>query len=216
MSVLLSYDELRDSINDRTAEIENRLDDVPPEELRDLMRDLLTERKLVIEEVDELRESRYGWTNRIHQRTNSMKLMISNLDEETYNLLQAKASRLGLEGGTFLNELMHQASFKSGDGGLPELSSKDIKHLMRDAGYIKVEHLTHMHVTSKDLEDLEHRIKFSHIKRVEFDKEIDVDLFNNKVKSINHCGTVVFPAGFSRLHAFAKAAYCREYIFQAD
>jgi len=214
MSQLYSYEALRDRINDSLDTIQLGFDDLSNDEMRSLLRDLISERKIMVEEIDELRESRYGWINHANKHIHSMKLLLSNLDDETYNNLKAKASRLGVEEGQLLNELMKQAIAKPQNRGLPELSSKDISHLKKkDTGYITIQHIPELMVTRKDLEDTTHRVKFAHIGKLEFNLDIDKDLFYQKVKNIHHCGRISIPTKISKLLVYAKAGYCREYKF---
>ena len=213
MSQLYSYEALRDRINDSLDTIQLGFDDLSNDEMRSLLRDLISERKIMVEEIDELRESRYGWINHANKHIHSMKLLLSNLDDETYNNLKAKASRLGIEEGQLLNELMKQAIAKHQNGDLPKLSSKDISHLKKDTGYITIQHIPELIVTRKDLEDTTHRVKFAHIGKLEFNVDIDKDLFYQKVKNIHHCGRISIPTKISKLLVYAKAGYCREYKF---
>lgn len=64
-AVLLSYEKLWNEITDRIKELKHRIDseNMTVEELTDILGSLLTERELMIEEIDELREARYGWMN---------------------------------------------------------------------------------------------------------------------------------------------------------
>ncbi len=213
MSQLYSYEALRDRINDRLNTIQLGVDELSHDDMSSLLKELILERKIMVEEIDELRESRYGWIDHANNRIHSMKLLLSNLDDETYNNLKAKASRLGIEDGRLLNELMKQAIAKPPNGGLPELSSRDISHLKKDTGYITIQHIPELIVTRKDLEDTTHRVKFAHIGKLEFNLDIDKDLFYQKVKNINHCGRISIPTKISKLLVYAKAGYCREYKF---
>ena len=213
MSQLYSYEALRDRINDRLNTIQLGVDELSHDEMSSLLKELILERKIMVEEIDELRESRYGWIDHANNRIHSMKLLLSNLDDETYNNLKAKASRLGIEDGRLLNELMKQAIAKPPNAGFPELSSRDISHLKKDTGYITIQHIPELLVTRKDLEDTAHRVKFAHIGKLEFNLDIDKDLFYQKVKNINHCGIISIPTKISKLLVYAKAGYCREYKF---
>ena len=213
MSQLYSYEELRDQLNNRLDKLQSGLDELDINELRHLLNDLISERRIMIEEIDELRESRYGWISHANNRINSMKLLMSNLDDETYNNLQAKASRLGVEDGRLLNELMLQVLAKPQVEGLPELSSKDLSHLIKETGHITIQHMPELTVTRKDLENSSYRVKFSHIKYLQFEADIDKELFYQKVKNINHCGRISIPSTISKLIAYAKAGHCKEYEF---
>ena len=216
MAELLNYEELRDSINNRTTDLNSKLDTMPLDMLRGLLRDLLAERRLVIDEVDEIRESRNRYLQDIRSYVNSMSLMVSDINDESYNMLQSKASRLGLTPGRLLNELMWKASLKSERGRLPEISSGDMIHLRRDESVIKIQHLPSIKVSREDLEKVDHKVKFAHIKAIEFNQDVDVELFNMKVKAVNHCRKVVFPPGVGKLLAYAKAGFCREYVFNEN
>jgi len=213
MSQLYSYEMLRDSINDSLEKMQSRLDELNNNEMISLIRDLISERKLIIEEIDELRESRYGWINHANNRVQSMKLMLSWLDEGVYNNLQSKASSLGIEDGKLLNELMRQALAKSQNEDFPELSAKDIAYLRKGEGHISIEHLSELVVSRKDLEESKYRVKFAYIDDLKFEADIDNELFYKKVKGISHCGRVKLPTNISKLLVYAKACFCREYEF---
>jgi len=63
---------------------------------------------MIVEEIDELRETRYGWVSEVYNYSKGMKLRLSELDEETYNHLESAASRLHVGVGRLLNEMMEK------------------------------------------------------------------------------------------------------------
>lgn len=217
-AVLLSYEKLRNEITDRIKELKHRIasENMTVEELGDILGSLLTERELMIEEIDELREARYGWMNDSFRYNDSMKLMLSELNEETYNNLSSLASKLNISIGSLLNEMMSQVIQKKDlkQDGFPTLSSKDLSHLWNKKERTwKVSHHRNLVVTQTDLEKMGTRVKFSHINTLIFDSSIQVSQFHEKVKSITHCGTVKFPTGFSKLLAYAKSRQCNFFEF---
>jgi len=218
--MLLSYQGLRDEITGRIGDARSRLerDGMPADEMRGLLSDLLREREMIVEEVDDLREARYGWVSEGQSYRESMKLMLSELDERAYNDLESTASRLNLSVGRLLNEMMGKAVEKRDDASteLPTLSSEDLSHLRREREEsIKINHVGELVVDRGDLEELSYRVRFSHIRSLEFDPTVDEGLFHEKVKGISHCSLVRFPEGFSRLLAYAKSSYCSSYEFVA-
>ena len=80
---------------------------------------------------------------------------------------------------------------------------------------MKVGHVKELTVDRGDLAELEPRVRFSHVERLEFDATVDEGLFHEKVKGISHCGLVRFPEGFSKLLVFAKSSFCSGYEFVA-
>ena len=218
--MLLSYQGLRDEITREIGENRTRLEreELSADEMRGLLSDLLREREMIVEEVDDLREQRYGWVSEARSYRDSMKLMLSEVDEGAYNDLESAASRLNVSVGRLLNEMMGKAVGKAGDAstGLPTLSSEDLSHLHEEReDSVKVNHVGELVVDRGDLAELSARVRFSHIKRLEFHPSVDEGLFNEKVKGISHCGLVRFPEGFSRLLAYAKSSYCSNYEFVA-
>lgn len=218
--MLLSYQGLRDEITGEIEGSRSRLErgELSPDEMRGLLSDLLRERAMIIEEVDDLREQRYGWVSEAWSRRDSMKLMLSELDEKAYNDLESVASRLNVSVGRLLNEMMGKALEKGGDASteIPTLSSGDISHLHEaDEVSVKINHVGELMVDRGDLAELSARVRFSHIKRLEFHPSVDEGLFHEKVKGISHCGLVRFPQGFSKLLAYAKSSYCSGYEFIA-
>lgn len=218
--MLLSYERLRDEITGEIEESRSRLErgELSADEMRGLLFDLLRERTMIVEEVDDLREQRYGWVSDARSYRDSMKLMLSELDEKAHNDLESAASRLNVSVGQLLNEMMGKAVEKRGEAstGIPTLSSGDLSHLHEERGdYVNVNHIGELTVDRGDLAELRPRVRFSHIKRLEFHPSVDEGMFHEKVKGISHCGLVRFPEGFSKLLAFAKSSHCESYEFVA-
>ena len=218
--MLLSYQGLRDEVSREIEGCRSRLErgELSPDEMRGLLLGLLREREMIVEEVDDLREARYGWIFEAQGRRDSMKLMLSEMDEKAYNDLNSVASRLKVDAGRLLSELMAKAVGKAGDAsaGLPTLSSGDISHLFKERdGSVKVNHVGELTVDRGDLAELRPQVRFSHIGRLEFDHTVDQGLFHEKVRGISHCGLVKFPEGFSKLLAYAKSSYCDGIEFAA-
>ncbi|MCW4038577.1 MAG: hypothetical protein NWF13_07585 [Candidatus Bathyarchaeota archaeon] len=220
-ALLLSYERLRNEITGRIEELKHRIasENMTVEELRDILGNLLTERELMIEEIDELREARYGWVIDCVRYRDSMKLMLSELNEETYNNLSSLASKLDIGIGSLLNEMMSQVIQKKDPAqrGLPTLSSNDLSYLGKKKE--KTWNVSHHHnlvVTQMDFEEVDTRVKFSHIDTLVFDSSIQMSQFHEKVKSINHCGTVKLPRGFSKLLVYAKSNRCTFFEFTPE
>lgn len=215
--MLLSYQGLRDEITGKIGETRLRLErgEMSADEMRGLLSDLLRERDMIVEEVDDLREARYGWVSEAQSYRDSMKLMLSGVDEGAYNDLESTASRLNLSVGRLLNEMMEKAVEKRDDSmDLPTLSSEDLSHLRREREEsVKINHVEELVVDRGDLEELSYRVRFSHIRSLEFDPSVDEGLFHEKVKGISHCSLVRFPQGFSKILAYAKSSYCNSYEF---
>lgn len=215
--MLLSYQGLRDEITGKIGEARSRLErgEMSADEMRGLLSDLLRERQMIVEEVDDLREARYGWVSDAQSYRDSMKLMLSEVDEGAYNDLESTASRLNMSVGRLLNEMMGKAVEKRDDSmDLPTLSSEDLSHLRRAREEsVKINHVEELVVDRGDLEELSYRVRFSHIRSLEFDPSVDEGLFHEKVKGISHCSLVRFPQGFSKLLAYAKSSYCNSYEF---
>jgi hypothetical protein len=221
-AVLLSYEKLRNEITGRIEELKHRIvsenmtvGELSARALRDILVKLLTERELMIEEIDDLRETRYGWMIDGVRYRDSMKLMLSELNEETYNNLSSLASKLDINVGSLLNEMMRQVIHKKAPDqtGFPTLSSQDLSHLgKKNERTWKISHQHNLVVTQRDLEKVDTRVQFSHINTLTFDSSIQMSQFHEKVKSINHCGTVKFPKDFSKLVAYAKC--CQGSFFE--
>ncbi|MBL7169179.1 hypothetical protein ISS40_10940 [Candidatus Bathyarchaeota archaeon] len=217
--MLLSYQGLRDEITGEIEECRSRLErgEMSGDEMRGLLSDLLREREMIVEEVDDLREQRYGWVSEAQSYRDSMKLMLSGVDEGAYNDLESAASRLNMSVGRLLNEMMGKAVEKRDDSmDLPTLSSEDLSHLRGEREEsVKINHVGELVVDRGDLEEMGYRVRFSHIRSLEFDPSVDEGLFHEKVKGISHCSLVRFPEGFSKLLAYAKSRYCSNYEFAA-
>lgn len=218
--MLLSYLGMRDEITKKIGETRSRIerDEVSTDEMLALLSDLLWEREMIIEEVDDLREVRYNWVSVTQSYRDSMKLILSEVDEVAYNDLESVASRLNMKVGRLLNEMMSIAVEKRDDPstGPQMISSKDLSHLYTDhENSIEIDHVKELVVNRGDLTELSCQVRFSHIKRLEFDVSVDERLFHEKVKIISHCSLVRFPRSFSKLLAYAKSSYCNSYEFVA-
>jgi hypothetical protein len=218
--MLLSYHGLRNEITKKIGEARSRLErgEMSTDEMRGLLYDLLREREMIVEEVDDLRETSYSWISEAQSYRDSMKLMLSEVDEGAYNDLESTASRLNLSVGRLLNEIMEKAVEKRDDSSteMPTLSSEDFSYLHGEREeFVKINHVGELVVDQGDLEEMNFRVRFSHIKSLEFDFSVDEALFHEKVKNISHCSLVRFPEGFSKLLAYAKSSYCSSYEFVA-
>jgi regulator of replication initiation timing len=218
VAVLLNYEKLRNEITDRIEELKNRITSeyMTVGELRDILMSLLTERELILEEINELREARYGWMIDDVRCRDSMKLMLSELNEETYNDLSSLASKLNISVGSLLNEMMNRVNQQKSliQGEFPTISSKDLSHLWKKKERVlNVSRHNNFVVTKTDMEKVDTRVKFSHINTLIFDSSIQENLFHEKIKSINHCEIVKFPRGFSKLLAYAKSSHCSFFEF---
>lgn len=215
--VLLSYERLRDEITDRIEEIESTLagGELTQDEMKELLSSLLRERELMVEEIDDLREERYGWVSKIQGHRNAMKLRINELDEGTYNSLESAADRLNVSVGRLLNEIMALAVEKeTASGEFPRVSSKDLTHMRRDKEpTIKIGHVRDLLITGADLDGVDTKVRLSHIGSLEFDASVRERQFLEKVGEINHCRLVKLPGDFSRLLAYAKSSFCGYFEF---
>ncbi len=218
--MLLSYQGLRDEITGKIEEARSRLErgEMTAEEVGGLLSDLLLEREMIVEEIDDLREARYGWASEAYDYSNSMKLRLGELDEETYNRLESAASRLRVGMGRLLNEMMGKVLERRDEDteGFPTISSKDLSHLYeKRKASVKISHVGDLVVTREDLEEVGSKVKFSHVRRLGFDASVGERLFHDKVKNIRHCGLVRFPEKFPKLLAYAKSSFCDYYEFVA-
>ena len=218
--MLLNYQRLRDDITGKIEEARSRLEggEMTTDEMRSLLSELLLEREMIVEEIDELRETKYGWLSEAYNYSNSMKLRLSELDEETYNHLESAASRLHVGVGRLLNEMMEKVVERRDEApeGFPTISSKDLSHLWeKRKKSIKISHVGDLVVTKDDLEEMSSRVKFSHVRSLEFDPSVDERLFHEKVKNISHCKLVKFPEDFSKLLVYSKSSFCNRYEFIA-
>jgi hypothetical protein len=215
--LLLSYERLRDEVTKEIETARARIEcgELTSEEMKSLLFRLLRERELMVAELDDLREARYGWISDAERRRDSMKLMLSELDEGAYNALESASSRLGVSVGRLLNEMMGKAVDKGGAGGeFPDLSSDDISHLLRrDGGAVKIQHLQELTINGADLADVGLRVKFSHIGNLEFDETVGEDQFWGKVKGISHCRNIKLPGNLSKLLVYAKSSHCDTFEF---
>jgi predicted ATP-dependent serine protease len=149
----------------------------------------------------------------------SMKLKLGELSEETYNNLSSLASKLNIHLGSLLNEMMNQVNQQKDliQDEFPTISSKNLSHLWKKKEReLKVSYHHNFAVTQTDLEKIDTRVKFSNVDTIIFDSSIQENLFHEKVKSINHCGTVKFPRDFSKLLAYAKSDHCSFFEFTTE
>jgi len=219
VSAPVDYERLRNEI---TGEIERYRATAADEgasssALGQLIERLLDEREIVLEEIDDLKEEIRLRSYYDFER-NSMRLKVGEIDEETYNSLSSTASRLNTQVGSLLNEMMRGAVKKWGasEGAFPELSAGDIAHLSRRNGpTIDVSHSRSLTITGDDLENTGARVRFSHIDDLEFDSSVDEGLFQEKVRSVDHCRSVTFPEGLSKLLVYAKCSHCASFEFAA-
>ncbi|MDH5647703.1 MAG: hypothetical protein OEZ01_16950, partial [Candidatus Heimdallarchaeota archaeon] len=128
---------------------------------------------------------------------------LQNINPETINNLQITASKLGLTTGELLNTMMKKSLEND---KFPTITSTDLIDIDKIKPVFNISHHENLFIAKKDL-DFDGKVSFNNIEVLKFDKDIDENLFCDKIHSINHCKEIYLPK-ISKLLAFAKLHSC--------
>lgn len=187
------------------------------QEMESLLEKMLIERSFILNEYDLLKEKQNKNLANNFQSDETFNLLLNEIDETLYNDFYNLAQRIGYSGpGDVLNHLMKEFISRY-DGDFPEFSARSLnKLLLKEKTEISISHKEELTISQEDLLELSDmcvQVKISHIDRLEFDIDVDIDTFTTYVGSINQCNLVRFPNNFSKLLIYAKCHRCSYFEF---
>jgi len=127
---------------------------------------------------------------------------IRNIDEELYAKASALAKSIGESVGEIINEALR--AFLSIAEGSIEFAQKVREGVEATVKITTVSDLEELTVTSKDLEEIEGRVKFRNIRKLVIDNSVTWELFDKKIASIVFVDKVVLPKHIPKLKALSK------------
>lgn len=151
-----------------------------------------------------------GVSNLDEERPTLKSVTIRGVDGRTYDEFSQVIQMAGLTMGEAITKMMGDV-MKDFDETFPELSAESFR-LMMKKDKISVQHYRQLTVSRKDLEDANRRVKFKHIEELTFEKDVDEEVFNTYVRSIEHCGTIRVPSVLPKLHIYAKISHTNDIL----
>ncbi len=176
-------------------------------QLKPLINSLLSERELILDELDEIKDIFLAPVPLIFRKDHQTKLVLSEVDEGIYNDFVALSNRLALPVGMILSSLM-KTLIEGEKNSINEVPHRSLKQLLRRQAKVSISHHHYLEVSQNDLMQLDEKISFSHINYLKFSCDIDVGTFMKKVKTISHCQYVNVPENFPKLLVYAKLYGC--------
>ncbi len=147
------------------------------------------------------------------------QISIRGMDENLYRRISAMARELGVNVGLIVNQALktylslppekryaHRKEILRAAVKFPvEFASGVLEsNGMSDSKSIVISEIGSLTVSKSDLENSDKKISFINIKRLEFEEDVDEELFNSKVKSIVYCDELVIPRSLWKLAILSK------------
>ncbi|MFW9992691.1 MAG: hypothetical protein ACFFD4_11645 [Candidatus Odinarchaeota archaeon] len=211
---LLNLAQLREELSNTIQDYRTitRKEEIANEELIHLIKTLLVDRELLIEEIDEIKEEQSGLLPIMFRKNRDYKLLVNGVEESVINDLNLLAHKLDIPEGELLSFLMKEA-MRDFNGTFPTLSTKVLKPLLEKKRMkITISDYDFLSVSEQDLLETDARISFHNIDNLEF---IDVNhkTFMRHIGHITGCGQVRVPRSLSKLLVYAKCTNCGQFEF---
>lgn len=211
--------QLRTELSQEIEEYRNKVQkkEVSYEEMEALMVKIFSEREIMLNEIDALKESQNKWIRKDDLIEQSFNLLIEEIDELLYNDFYNLSKKLGYDPGEVLTSLMEDFVLRF-DGVFPDFSADSLKMLLKKKAEISVSHQDQLTITNEDLLDLSEpntQINFNHIGTLEF-VNVELKTFKEFVSSINRCQLVRVPQTIPKLLLYTKCHKCSYFEFHGD
>ncbi|MFX0210253.1 MAG: hypothetical protein ACFFDT_30015 [Candidatus Hodarchaeota archaeon] len=207
---ILNLEQIQDGISQDIEAYLNRLQsnkEIPQDQLKSLLKSLLFERELILDELNEIKDAIIAPLPLIFRKTHQTKIMMSEVDESLYNDFMELSTRLALPIGVLLSSLM-KALIESEDNTFKNVSRASLQHLIHKQAKVSISHHNYLEVKKNDLQQLNETVSFSHIHCLRFTPDVDINTFMSKVKNISYCQYVNVPEKFPKLLVYAKLYGC--------
>jgi hypothetical protein len=122
---------------------------------------------------------------------------IRGIDDEIYALFSAEARKRGIPIGELVTLVMRAFLDKTNEMEQNEINS-----------------ISHIEVSFKDLNEVEGRVGFSNISKLEFMDDVTWDLFSKKVAYIRNVAKLTVPGNFPRLGVLAMCKHVVKLIMR--
>ena len=133
------------------------------------------------------------------------QITIRGVDEALYRQVSRLARRLGVNVGTLINKSMELLLSRLPGESVPKVGrlALDVPveftvGLLEGVGSV-VEDVEELSVSRRDLEQVDGGVAFVSVRKLEFEDDVDPEIFREKVRAILSCGEIVIPRDLPKL-----------------
>ena len=209
-----NFEQLRATVEESVSDFHEKLagGKLDPAEIDKLLTTLLTERKMLLDEVDNLKDSQLTHIHNIYRHLDRTTLVIDEMNESTYNDFCIASYKLGITTGKALTLLMKEA-LKDDSDEFPKMS---VLNLVTDEmAKIRISGHRYLAISGKDLIETGARVSFENIEYLDI-KDADKQVFSKYVRSISRCAYVKLPSSIPKLLVYTKSHACGFFEFSDD
>ncbi|MFW9853675.1 MAG: hypothetical protein ACFFFG_01350 [Candidatus Thorarchaeota archaeon] len=188
------------------------LDEMRQKDMEVLIEKLLLEREILMTDLADLKDNLSQFATNVTYDIRSLNLLLSSIDEITYNDFFNLSNKLQMAPGKVLSSLMKDFIDSTREGVLKDFSTRNLENLIRQTRpRISISNQEEISVSRQDLIDLKMRIDFKNIKVLNFEFDVDLETFNAFVGSISNCNLVRIPVSIPKLIIWSKSRECSYY-----
>jgi hypothetical protein len=193
-----------------------KTEDLTREEMETLIKQLLFEREVMLEEFDAFRQEQTKLVPKIFFDEKGLNLMLGEMDEMLYNDFISLSDKLQLSPGEILTSLMKDLVLNFNGTSFPIFTTKNLEKLMFESKFeICIKNQSQLSISNDDLIEMDQKINFSHIGTLEF-TDVDLETFSSFVGSISHCKIVRVPKSIPKLILWSKCNHCSSFQLFKD
>ncbi|MFW9778362.1 MAG: hypothetical protein ACFFE8_05860 [Candidatus Heimdallarchaeota archaeon] len=188
------------------------LDEMVQKDMEVLIDKLLLEREILMTDLADLKEILPQFDRNATHDFGNLNLLLSSIDEKTYNDFFNLSNKLQMAPGKVLSSLMKDFIDSSREGELQDFSTRNLENLIQQTRpRLAISNQEEISVSRQDLIDLKMRIDFKNIKTMNFESDVDLETFNAFVGSISNCNLVRIPNSIPILIIWSKSRNCSYY-----
>jgi hypothetical protein len=208
---ILNTNQLKSSLTHQIEKLRDNieLNNIPQDEIVELFKLLLQERKFLLIEIENLKTVQQTYESALKNKSYPSVVTLSEIEENLYNDFQNMARKLSQNEGEVLNKLMELFLTHSQNKKFPKLTSSDLIRKIKDTNQsIRIRNHKSLTISDEDLQNLDTKVDFSKIDKLYLD--INPKNFKKYINSINNCQEVHIPSKVSKLLVYARTTQCQE------
>ncbi len=138
-------------------------------------------------------------------------ITIRGINRELYNKAVSAARELGMSVGDFINRAL--SLFLSTVEGVKATHEGFVEGVQRQLG-LYVGDIEELDVSSDDLKSVTTAVTFRNIKKLRFDKSVDQELFNEKVRKLVNIDELIIHKGLSKFQVLSRALNVKRVVIE--
>ncbi|MHA1449479.1 MAG: hypothetical protein ACTSP4_08680 [Candidatus Hodarchaeales archaeon] len=214
MVQVYSLEQLRTLVEDSTSAFREKLatGEIDHVEISKFISSLLTERRLLLDTVDDLKNAQMTLKNSIFHQKDLTTLVINEMNGSLYNDFCIASYKLGITSGKALTLLMKEVLRVNKDD-FPVITAKIL--VAGETEVVRISDHRFLKVYSKDLIETDAPVSFDHIEYLDLEK-VDSHVFLKYIRLISNCAYIRLSSSIPKLLVYTKSNKCGFFEFTKD